>query len=265
MVTKIPVAAMPGLSWSSVLKELDDSAGNKQAEHDVRFLLETAQDLIDKEAKDISVVTIGYSPENHLIAFHKRGCLVRAVVCDPEYIQDAVVESIKHQCHARFYLNSDPDLLDIHDVSLVTVLGTTFSQFASTEQKAREFICMTRAMLSKNASVVIELSTKPVLLATPRRLTVIDESTRFVSQQLVCSPAHIKEILTYEATLGDERIAVQNIRTFHDWGELKLYSLIQSCGFTCIRTAEQHGKNYIIASINDSLPQRKVLWHTNLH
>lgn len=262
MVTQIPIVAMPRMSWPKILKDLDDSAGTKQAESDVHFILEATANTID-ETKNTSVVTIGYSPEDHLIAFHTLGCPVRAVVCDPEYMQDAVVESIKHRCHARFYLYSDPGIQSLQNISIVTILGTTFSQLTSTEEKVRELLRISRAMLSQNASLVIELNTKPIMFETPRVLPAIDESERSVSQQLVRNPAHVKEILTCEAVSGDERIAVQNIRTFHHWDELKLRSIIQSCGFMSVRIVEHLGKIYIIASTNDSLPQRKVLWHKN--
>lgn len=254
---------MPSLSWSTIIEKIHGESGTARAE--VHYFLGQAVDFLKTKTKNISVLEVGFDIGDHLVEFKKQGCSVSGVVYDLEFLDKAVTRCMGKKCDVRLYLSSDKEVHAIRNIHVLIVSGMTFLQIAHSEINALEFISRCGRMLSSNAVMIFEVSNMLTKLDRPYLLTNSDGSRGTITQKiqsLNAATTHIRETLTYQAASGNERIAVQNIRTFRIWNYLELVRIFQIAGFGEVRLDNTHGKRYVVVHKGNSLAQRKDVWQT---
>ena len=263
MDSNIPLTTLPGLSWPTIIDNIHGESGG--AWEEVDFFVAQAQSLLKTSAKNISILEAGFAIGNDLVEFSRRGCEVKGVVYNPEFLDDVATRCIQNHCDVRLYLCSDRDIRRIRNIQLVIVPGTTFFQIAQNRSKAQDLLSFWYSVLANRAVIIVEIGALPSQLERPYPFTNIDGSLSTVTQNIQSfdtGAVYVKETLTYEVVSDTERIAVQNVRTFRIWNYVELVRVFRLNGFTDVRFDNAHGKQYIVACKDGFLSQRKDLWQT---
>lgn len=256
----LPLTSLPSLSWPAIIDAIDGQSGEGYTDTD--FFLKQTQNILQAGTEKISALVAGFAIGARLVDLYKRGCEVKGIVYDQEFLDEVAIDCIQNDCDIRLYLSLDRDVNDMRNIQLAILPGTAFLQIAQNRSKVQELLSFFNKVLADSAVIILEMGTLPAKLDRPYSITNTDGSVSTITQDIqtfYTGVAQIKETLSYEAGSDTERITVRNVRTFHIWEHAELAKIFQFNGFN-VRIDNTVHKKYIVAYKRNYMPKRNNPW-----